>query len=96
MKRKLVYLPFVYSEKTVSIINMYFDSGYEIEDVFDAEDGYYIILVLKDNENYSYTHVDKFEKSNLIEEKYEPIGKWVKTSTNDIMLETSTKDTLLN
>lgn len=96
MKRKLVYLPFVYSEKTVSIINMYFDSGYEIEDVFDAEDGYYIILVLKDSENYSYTHVDKFEKSNLIEEKYEPIGKWVKTSTNDIMLETSTKDTLLN
>jgi hypothetical protein len=96
MKRKLVYLPCEYSKEMVDAINLYFDKGYELEDIFNADNGYYMLLVLKDNENYSYTHVDKFEKSNLIEEKYEPIGKWVKTSTNDILFETSTKDTLPN
>lgn len=96
MKRKLVYLPCEYSKEMVDAINLYFDKGYELEDIFNADNGYYMLLVLKDNENYSYTHVDKFEKSNLIEEKYGPIGKWVKTSTNDILFETSTKDTLPN
>ena len=96
MKRKLLYLPCEYSKEMVDAINLYFDKGYELEDIFNADNGYYMLLVLKDNENYSYTHVDKFEKSNLIEEKYEPIGKWVKTSTNDILFETSTKDTLPN
>lgn len=96
MKRKLVYLPCEYSKEMVDAINLYFDKGYELEDIFNADNGYYMLLVLKCNENYSYTHVDKFEKSNLIEEKYEPIEKWVKTSTNDIVFETSTKDTLLN
>lgn len=85
MKRKLVYLPFVYSEKTVSIINMYFDSGYEIEDVFDAEDGYYILLILKGNENYN--NISKYVlsdlKPNLIEENNQ---KWIKTNTADINL----------
>jgi hypothetical protein len=96
MKRKLVYLPCEYSKEIVDDINLYFDKGYEIEDIFNADNGYYMLLVLKCNENYSCTHVDKFEKSNLIEEKYEPIGKWVKTSTNDIVFNTSTGDKLLN
>jgi hypothetical protein len=55
-----------------------------------------MLLVLKCNENCAYIHVDKFENTNLIEEKYEPIEKWVKASTSDIVFETSTKDTLLN
>jgi hypothetical protein len=98
MKRKLVYLPFAYSEEIVSIINMYFDSGYEIEDVFNAEDGYYILLILKCSENYAYKHTSKKDLSdkkninNLIEEE----RKWVKTSTGDIVFNTSTGDTLLN
>lgn len=98
MRRKLVYLPFVYSEDIVSNINMYFDSGYEIEDVFDAEDGYYIVLILKGNENYAYKHISKNDLSdkkninNLIEEEQ----IWVKTSTGDIVFNTSTGDKLLN
>lgn len=98
MKRKLVYLPCEYSKEMVDAINLYFDKGYELEDIFNADNGYYMLLVLKYNENYSYTYVDKnkFEKSNLIEEKNESIGKWIKTTTNDIVFETSTKDTLLN
>ena len=98
MMRKLVYLPFSYSEDTVSIINMYFDKGYEIEDILNAEDGYYIVLILKDNENYAYKHTSKIDLSdkkninNLIEEKQ----KWVKTSTGDIVHTTSTGDKLLN
>lgn len=94
MRRKLVYLPFVYSEDTVSIINMYFDNGYEIEDVFDAEDGYYIVLILKGNENYAYKYTSKNDLSdkkninNLIEEEQ----RWVKTSTGDIVHTTSTGD----
>ena len=98
MKRKLVYLPCEYSKEMVDAINLYFDKGYELEDIFNADNGYYMLLVLKCSENYSYTHVDKdkFENLNLIEEKYEPIGKWVKTSTNDFVFETSTKDTLPN
>lgn len=98
MRRKLVYLPFAYSEDTVSIINMYFDSGYEIGDVFDAEDGYYIVLILKCNENYAYKHTSKNDLSdknnigNLIEEEQ----MWVKTSTCDIVFNTNTGDKLLN
>jgi hypothetical protein len=97
MKRKLMYLPYDYSKEMVDAINLCFDKGYEIEDILNADNGYYMLLVLKCDGNYSYTHVDKFEKSNLIEEKYEPIGKWIKTSTmNDIIFDTNTNDTLLN
>ena len=86
MRRKLVYLPCEYSKEMVDAINLYFDKGYELEDIFNADNGYYMLLVLKCNENYNYTYVDKFEKSNLIEEKYEPIGKWIKTSTDDTLI----------
>jgi hypothetical protein len=98
MKRKLVYLPCEYSKEMVDAINLYFDKGYELEDIFNADNGYYMLLVLKCNENYAYKHTSKIDLSdkkninNLIEEE----RKWVKTSTGDIVFNTSTGDTLLN
>lgn len=98
MKRKLVYLPCEYSKEMVDAINLYFDKGYELEDIFNADNGYYMLLVLKCNENYAYKHTSKNDSSdkkninNLIEEE----RKWVKTSTGDIVFNTSTGDTLLN
>ena len=83
MKRKLVYLPNEYSKDVVDNINGYFDRGYEIEDVFNANDGIYIILVLKGNENYKYTIPDI--KRNLIEEKKVMSDEsWCRTSTKDV------------
>jgi hypothetical protein len=83
MKRKLVYLPNEYSKDVVDNINGYFDRGYEIEDVFNANDGIYIILALKGNENYKYAIPDL--KSNLIEEKKVlPDESWCRTSTKDV------------
>ena len=80
MKRKLVFLSSLEETKeAVDSINSYFDRGYEIEEILDADCGYYIFLVLKGNENYKYTH--KFDLSDskypLIEEKV----KWTQTST---------------
>lgn len=80
MKRKLVFLSSLEATKeAVDSINSYFDRGYEIEEILDADCGYYIFLVLKGNENYKYTH--KFDLSDskypLIEEKV----KWTQTST---------------
>ena len=80
MKRKLVFLSSLDATKeAVDSINSYFDKGYEIEEILDADCGYYIFLVLKGNENYKYTH--KFDLSDskypLIEEKV----KWTQTST---------------
>lgn len=80
MKRKLVFLSSLEATKeAVDSINSYFDKGYEIEEILDADCGYYIFLVLKGNENYKYTH--KFDLSDskypLIEEKV----KWTQTST---------------
>ena len=46
MKRKLVYLPNEYSKDVVDNINGYFDKGYEIENIFNANEGVYILLVL--------------------------------------------------
>ena len=89
MKRKLVFLPLTYSKEVVDIINSYFDKGYEIEDVLYAEEGYYILLILKDDGNYSYKYVSKIYPSdssaNLIEENKNPIPTWVKTSTKEIL-----------
>ena len=79
MRRRLVFLPEVYSKDVVDNINTYFDSGYEIEDKFSGDGGCYFLLVLKGNENYKYAH--KFDLSDskypLIEEKV----KWTQTST---------------
>jgi hypothetical protein len=95
MRRKIVFLPKLYSKEIVENINTYFfDKGYEIEDVLDAEGGYYIIFILKDDDNYQYMKKYTLSdfKQNLIEEKQ----KWVKTSTGDIVPNTSTGDKLLN
>ena len=63
MKRKLVFLSALEATKeAVDSINSYFDKGYEIEEVLDADCGYYIFLVLKGDENYKYTH--KFDLSD--------------------------------
>lgn len=80
MKRKLVFLSSLEATKeAVDSINSYFDRGYEIEEILDADCGYYIFLILKGNENYKYAH--KFDLSDskypLIEEKV----KWTQTST---------------
>jgi hypothetical protein len=85
MRRKLVYLSYVYSKEMVDAINLYFDKGYEIEDILNAEDGYYILLILKGNENYNNTskYVLSNLKPNLIEENNQ---KWIKTNTADINL----------
>ena len=96
--RKLVYLPFVYSKEIVQNINIFFEKGYEIEDILNAEDGYYLILIFKGSENYAYVNTSKVDLSNkkninnLIEEEQ----RWVKTSTGDIVHTTSTGDKLLN
>ena len=86
MKRKLVYLPNEYSKDVVDNINGYFDKGYEIEDVFNANEGIYILLVLKDNGNYKY--VKNFDLSDcrypLIEEKKEDLQTWVTSNTNQV------------
>jgi hypothetical protein len=86
--RKLVYLPFVYSKEIVENINIFFDKGYEIEDILNAEDGYYLILILKGSENYAYVNTSKFEKDGLLIE--ENCGK---TKT---LVRTTTDKTLLN
>ena len=75
-KRKIVFLPSKYSEVIVDNINAYFDMGYEIGDILKSDDGYYILLILNDNENYGYKHVSKFVDNNtcdLIEEKAQAV-----------------------
>lgn len=86
MRRKIVFLPKLYSKDNVENINTYFfDKGYEIEDVLDAEGGYYIIFILKDNDNYQYMKKYTLSdlKQNLIEENNQ---KWIKTTTTDVKL----------
>ena len=87
MKRKLIYLPNEYSKDIVDNINEYFDRGYEIEDVFNANEGIYILLVLKGNHKY----VKDFDLSDcryplLIEENKEDLQTWVTSNTNQVKL----------
>jgi hypothetical protein len=95
MKRRVVFIPSIlYSKDTpkcvVESINDYFNKGYDIEYMLNVDYGYYLFLVLKDGENvYSKKHL----KYDLIEENNH---KWVKTSTGDIVFNTSTGDKLLN
>lgn len=80
----MIYLPNEYSKDVVDNINGYFDKGYEIEDVFNANDGIYILLVLKGNRKF----VKDFELSDcrypLIEEKKEEIQTWLTSNTNQV------------
>ena len=81
MKRKMIYLPNEYSKDVVDNINGYFDKGYEIEDVFNANEGIYILLVLTGNHKY----VKNYEYPlTLIEEKKEDIQTWVNSNTNQV------------
>lgn len=89
MRRKLVFLPAVYSKEVVETINGYFDNGYEIEDILSADAGCYLLLVLKGG-CYSYKFAVKSdsqdEKCELIEEnKIEPEQRWVSTNTKDVI-----------
>ena len=80
MKRRLVFLSALEATKdAVDSINSYFDKGYEIEEILEADCGYYIFLALKGNEKYKYLHnIDLSDsKYPLIEEKV----KWTQTST---------------
>ena len=81
MKRKMIYLPNEYSKDVVDNINGCFDKGYEIEDVFNANEGIYIVLVLKGNHKY----VKNYEYPlTLIEEKKEDLQTWVTSNTNQV------------
>lgn len=85
--RKIVYLPFVYSKEIVENINIFFERGYEIEDILNAEDGYYLILILKGSENYAYVKTSKIEKGDLlIEENCGKAKTWVRTTTDKTLL----------
>ena len=84
MKRKLIFLSATeYSENTVDRINGYFDLGWEIEDILNADFGYYLILISKDVDNRDY--LKKINPSkyryNLIEENRDDDQKWVTTTT---------------
>ena len=85
VKSKLVFLPSIYNKDIVDSINIYFDKGYVIEDILNADCGYYILLILKDNGNYN--NISKYVlsdlKPNLIEENNQ---KWIKTTTADVNL----------
>lgn len=79
----LKFLPLSYNEEIVNGINEYLGKGYEIEDIIDANDGYYILLALKGNgscKNVGKYIIPTLDK-DLIEENNQ---KWVKTTTADI------------
>lgn len=88
MKRKLVFLPATYSKEVVESINRYFDKGYEIEDIIDAENGCYLLLILAHTECCAYKYAKKFDSPEdtcmLIEEQhYDGKRSWCTTSTQD-------------
>lgn len=94
MKRKLIYLPSKYSKDIVDSINDYFDKGYDIEGILDADAGCYMVLILNNNEEYNYTGVKKFDlpynRLKLIEEnatytRHFP-QHWINSNTEDIKL----------
>ena len=94
MKRKLVYLPSTYySKDIVDDINSYFDKGYAIEGILDADTGFYLVLILNNNEEYKYTGLKKLDLpydklKQLIEENVIYTDnfsrKWTSTSTENI------------
>jgi hypothetical protein len=94
MKRKLVYLPSTYySKDIVDDINSYFDKGYNIEGILDADNGFYLVLIFDNNEEYKYTGLKKldlpYDKLKLIEENINYTSAefpqhWTSISTEDI------------
>ena len=85
MKRKMVYLPNEYSKDVVDNINGYFDKGYEIENIFNANEGVYILLVLKDKYKYA-TNSDSSNCSYTLieEEKKKGVPTWATSITNQV------------
>ena len=96
MKRKLVYLPSTYySKDIVDNINSYFDKGYDIEGILDADTGFYLVLILNNNEEYKYTGLKKldlpYDKLKLIEENINYTSAefphhWTSTNTEDVKI----------
>jgi hypothetical protein len=84
MRRKLVFLPSTHSKTVVETINGYFNKGYEIEDILNADDGYYLFLYLKNNECYSYKCVKNFDSIDDKQELIEEVQTWVSSNTQDI------------
>ena len=90
MKRKLVFLPAVHLKEVVDKINSYFEKGYEIEEILNADSGQYLILLLKGEEKCYYKYDKKIDlptsKYSLIEEKHNSnrMRDWTVTNTNDI------------
>ena len=85
MKRKLIYLPNKYSKDVVDNINGYFDKGYEIENILNANEGVYILLVLKDKYKYA-TNSDSSNCSYTLieEEKKKGVPTWVTSITYQV------------
>lgn len=82
MRRKLIFLSLTEESKDgVDNINSYFDKGYEIEKILDADCGYYIFLVLKNCGNYKYAIDLADYKTTLIEEVSKK-PEWTTTNTN--------------
>lgn len=93
MKRKMFFLSSVECDKSVvENINTYFDKGYVIEDILNADCGYYIIMVLNCSKNYDYAKKSNFEYTLLeekvktnpenIKSKYTYMNDWVYTPTS--------------
>lgn len=82
MRRKLIFLSLKEESKDgVDNINEYFDKGYEIEKILEADCGYYIFLVLNNCGNYKYAFDLSDYKTTLIEEVSKN-PEWTTTNTN--------------
>lgn len=84
MKRKLVFLPSAYSKEIVETINGYFNSGYAIEDILNADNGYYVFLYLKNDKSYTYKCTKNFDTLDDKYELIEEVQTWVSSNTQDI------------
>ena len=85
MKRKKVYLPNEYSKDVVDNINGYFDKGYEIENIFNANEGVYILLVLKDKYKYVTNSDSSYYSYPLIKETNKKgAPTWATSITNQV------------
>ena len=74
-----------YHKDAVATINTYFDKGYVIEDILNADCGYYIIMALNCSKNYDYEKKYNFEHTLLeekVKNKYTNTNDWVYTPTS--------------
>ena len=87
MKRKLVFLSALeHSKDVVETINEYFNKGYEIEKILEADCGYYVFLVFNNCGNYKYAIDLADYKSTLIEEiNLKKEHDWNVTTTTDVL-----------